>query len=65
METSRDVFGLSPQLVELVDADAVQQSPCAFGTFCILYEGNVISHHPISNTRFVNIMKKLVPGSKG
>ncbi len=65
METSRDVFGLSPQLVELEDADAVQQSPCAFGTFCILYEGNVISHHPISNTRFVNIMKKLVSGSKG
>jgi hypothetical protein len=28
-----------------------------FGTFCIIKNGRVISHHPISNTRFENIMK--------
>ncbi len=48
---------LQVHLVELKDADAAQQSPCAFGTFCIIFDGEVISHHPISNTRFENIMK--------
>ena len=29
-----------------------------FGSFCLIYNGKIISHHPISNTRFMNIMKK-------
>jgi hypothetical protein len=56
METARNKYGLNPRLVELEDSDAVQNAPCAFGTFCILYNGEIISHHPISNTRFENIM---------
>ncbi|NOR47352.1 MAG: GNAT family N-acetyltransferase, partial [Methanosarcinaceae archaeon] len=40
--------------------NAVQHSPCAFGIFCIIYNGEIISHHPISNTRFENIMKKKI-----
>lgn len=59
MRTAKETFGLVPTLVDLEDSDAVQDSPCPFGTFCILYDGEVISHHPISNTRFGNIMKKL------
>ncbi len=50
-------MNLSTRLVELYDAESAQQSPCAFGTFCIVYNGVVLSHHPISNTRFENIMK--------
>jgi GNAT superfamily N-acetyltransferase len=61
MEAAEQIFGLTVDLIELGDACSVQQSPCAFGTFCIIYNGKVISHHPISKTRFVNIMKKLVP----
>lgn len=63
METARSRFGLDPVLVELEDAGAVKDSPCAFGTFCILLDGEVISHHPISNTRFENIMTKRRKGS--
>lgn len=48
---------LEPQLIELKDAEAVQNSPCAFGSFCIIYNGEVIAHHPISNARFENIIK--------
>jgi hypothetical protein len=59
METARKKFSLTPVLVDQEDAAAVQESPCAFGTFCIMYNGEVLSHHPISNTRFENIMKKL------
>ncbi|MBP7460629.1 MAG: YoaP domain-containing protein [Candidatus Delongbacteria bacterium] len=48
---------LDPVLVELDSHDTAQQSPCAFGTFCIIHDGVVLSHHPISNTRFENIIK--------
>ncbi|MGD8778385.1 MAG: YoaP domain-containing protein [Ignavibacteria bacterium] len=51
---------LSPKLIELEDSEAAQQSPCAFGTFCIINDGTVLSYHPISNTRFENIMTKMV-----
>lgn len=46
-------------LLELESAEMARQVPSAFGTFCIIYEGKVISHHPISNTRFENIMRSL------
>jgi hypothetical protein len=59
METAKKKFGLNARLVDLEGAAEVQGSPCAFGTFCIVYNGEVISHHPISNTRFENIMKKM------
>jgi len=59
METARKTFGLIPTLVDLENVADVQDSPCAFGTFCILYHGDILSHHPISNTRFENIMKKI------
>ena len=44
------------RLIEVEDHEMAQQTPCAFGTFCILHNGEVISHHPISNGRFENIM---------
>ncbi|WP_406655929.1 YoaP domain-containing protein [Methanolobus sp. ZRKC2] len=58
LESAKKEFGLDADLVELEDSDAVQNSPCAFGTFCIIYNGEIISHHPISNGRFMNIMNK-------
>jgi hypothetical protein len=59
LHIARDTFGVRATLVDLEDSEPVQDSPCPFGTFCILYNGEVISDHPISSTRFVNIMKKL------
>jgi hypothetical protein len=35
IETARQLE-LEPQLIELNDAEAVQSSPCAFGSFCII-----------------------------
>jgi len=46
-------------LRDMNNVTEVQKVPCAFGTFCIVYNGKVISHHPISNTRFENIMKSV------
>jgi len=60
LESARSKFNLRATLIDLEGPDAVQNAPCAFGTFCIVHNGEVISHHPISNTRFENIMKKRI-----
>jgi len=56
---SAKIMKLKTKLVDLQDANAAQSNPCAFGTFSIIYNGKIISHHPISNTRFENIMTKI------
>lgn len=50
---------IKTRIVDLMDSNAAQNNPCAFGTFSIIYNGKIISHHPISNTRFENIMTKI------
>ena len=60
LETAKNKFNLKPNLVDLEDSNAVQNTPCAFGTFSIIYNGEIISHHPISNNRFENIMKNMI-----
>jgi len=60
LESAKNKFNLKPNLVDLVDSHTVQNTPCAFGTFCIIYNGEIVSHHPISNTRFENIMKNKI-----
>jgi hypothetical protein len=57
IETARKKFKVEPNLIDLENSDAAQNTPCAFGTFCIIFNGEIISYHPISNTRFENIMK--------
>jgi GNAT superfamily N-acetyltransferase len=52
-----DKLKIKTTLIEMNDFTLVQNAPCAFGTFCIVKDGEVISYHPISNTRFENIMK--------
>jgi len=47
---------IKANLIDIKDSESAQQTPCAFGTFCIIHKNEVISHHPISNTRFKNIM---------
>jgi hypothetical protein len=41
METARKMK-ISANLVELKEASAVQEAPCAFGTFCIIKDGKVL-----------------------
>lgn len=57
IETAKKNLKIKTRLIEMKDAVSVQCSPCAFGSFCIIYNGDIIAHHPISNTRFENIMK--------
>ncbi|MEN8139413.1 MAG: YoaP domain-containing protein [Bacteroidota bacterium] len=60
IESAKRKFNLTANLIDLKDSESAQKTPCAFGTFCIIYNGEVISHHPISNKRFENIMTKLI-----
>jgi len=60
LATAKTKYNLKTNLFDINDAESAQQTPCAFGTFCMIYEGKVISHHPISNGRFVNIMGKIL-----
>lgn len=59
IESAEKKFKLKPKLIDLKDSESAQKTPCAFGTFCIIYNGEIISYHPISNTRFENIMTKM------
>ena len=60
IETAKNDFGLNAQIIENTDHVKAQNSPCAFGSFCIIYKGEIISYHPVSNTRFRNIMNSIV-----
>jgi hypothetical protein len=59
VETSKKNFHITPVIVENKNYTEAQKTPCAFGSFCIIYNGGIISYHPISNTRFKNIINSL------
>jgi hypothetical protein len=56
--TAEEMYGIKPNLIEMVSYEEAQNSPSPFGTFCIVYNGELIADHPISNRRFMNIMNK-------
>ncbi len=60
VETAKTLFGISPKVIDLNTYLEAQGNPCAFGTFSIIFNGKIISHHPISKTRFSNIMQKII-----
>ncbi len=59
VETAKKDYGIEATIVNLKNHIEAQNSPCAFGTFCIIYDGNIVAEHPISKGRFVNIMNKI------
>jgi GNAT superfamily N-acetyltransferase len=58
LQSAEEDFHIQARVVDLADAQAAQNAPSPFGTFCLIYEGEVLSHHPISSTRFANIMRQ-------
>lgn len=57
LETAEKKFNIPTQLIDIKDYQMAQQTPSPFGTFCIILNGKVITHHPISNTRLENILR--------
>jgi len=58
-ETAVRNYGVKPKIVQLSDCHQAQKAPSAFAIFSILYNGELLTDHPISNTRFTNIMEKI------
>ena len=44
-------------MVELRTGSEARNAPSAYGIFNVIYEGEVVADHPISATRFLNIMR--------
>jgi L-amino acid N-acyltransferase YncA len=59
-EKAESEYGIKMKVIKYGNYKDVQNSPCAFGTFCMLYKGVVITDHPISQKRFTNIMNKIL-----
>jgi len=57
-ETAVKKYGVTPNIVELKNCKDAQNAPSAFAVFGIVYDGKLVADHPISNTRFMNIMDK-------
>jgi hypothetical protein len=60
IETAQNKYKIKTQLIDLKDHLAAQSTPNPFGSFALIYNGKIISHHPISNTRFENIMNAII-----
>lgn len=57
-ETAHKKYGIKPEIIELKNAKQAQNTPSPFAIFSIVYNGKLVADHPISNTRFINIMNK-------
>jgi len=57
-ETAEKTYRIKPRIVELKSSKQAQGAPSPFGVFSIILDGKLVADHPISNTRFMNIMKK-------
>jgi len=59
-ETAKKKYGMKAKLIELRDSEQAQKAPSAYATFSMIYNGRLITDHPISNRRFTNILDKAV-----
>jgi hypothetical protein len=57
-ETAQKKYIIKAKITELKTCKEAQNAPSAFAIFNIVYDGKLLADHPISNTRFVNIMEK-------
>jgi GNAT superfamily N-acetyltransferase len=53
-------FGIEPIIVELPNCQLAQGSPNPYGIFSIIWNGELVADHPISKTRFRNIMNRVL-----
>jgi GNAT superfamily N-acetyltransferase len=58
VQTAKSKYGLKPKVVELKSSQQAQDSPSPFGISALILDGRLVADHPISNTRFINIMEK-------
>lgn len=60
IETAEKIYKIKPNIIEFKNHKQAQKSPNIFGSFCVVYNGKVVADNPISNTRFKNILDKIL-----
>jgi hypothetical protein len=55
-EAAKNIYKLKTNIVELKTHQDAQNAPTPFAVFVIIYKGRILADHPISRTRFKNIM---------
>ena len=50
--------GVKLKVIEIKTAKQAQESPTPFGVFSLIHNGKLLSYHYLSQTRFLNILKK-------
>ncbi|PVX26861.1 MAG: GNAT family N-acetyltransferase [Candidatus Bathyarchaeum sp.] len=58
VEVAEKTFDVKAAVIELKSCEDAQNSPCAFGVFCVVYNGKVVACNPISKRRLTNILTK-------
>lgn len=60
-QAAREDYGLEPRIVELKTCRQAQRGPAPFGVFALIHDGRLLADHPVSVTRFRNLMRKALP----
>jgi L-amino acid N-acyltransferase YncA len=58
-ETAKNIYKLKTNIIELKTHQDAQNAPTPYAVFAIIYNGRILADHPISRTRFKNIMEKI------
>jgi N-acetylglutamate synthase-like GNAT family acetyltransferase len=59
-ETIAQRYGIRAQIIEMKNHEQAQNAPSPYAVFSLIYDGKLLAFHPISNTRFKNIMDKVL-----
>ena len=57
-ETIKERYGIKASIIEMKDHEQAQNAPSPYAIFSLVYDGELLAFHPISNKRFMNIMDK-------
>jgi len=57
-EIARERYDMEPRIVEYRSYRQAQNAPWPYAVSGVLYDGKLVADHPISGTRFQNIMEK-------
>jgi L-amino acid N-acyltransferase YncA len=59
-ETIKEKYGIKAQIIEMTTHEQAQKAPSPYAIFNLILDGKLLAFHPISNTRFKNIMDKVL-----
>lgn len=64
-ERAEELLTIRPIVMTICSALEAQKCPSPFGTFCIIADGQILAHHPVSATRFITLLRKHYESKSG